>query len=250
LLLAVRLAVSWIILSGLWIGKRMKWSTHFVISIPFVTISLQNAFTYSLIGPENILGHSLNYMALLIGAAMFVLWPWRYSLVIVVLSIASTSYFVLKNSALTWDAFMLNGGLLLFVVALFMMVLIQTRYNLTVREIKARLALARSKEEILLQAEEIKTINENLESLVQRRTVELERKNKALEDYAFINAHKLRSPVASLLGLINLMSKTNIQGEAEPIMKHMQESGDKLDAVVSSITRAIQSGDREVFRDK
>ena len=49
-------------------------------------------------------------------------------------------------------------------------------------------------------------------------------KNKALEEYAFINAHKLRSPVASLLGLINLMSKTILHADAEPIMKHMHEA--------------------------
>jgi signal transduction histidine kinase len=247
LLLAVRLAVSWIILSGVWIGKKENWSTHVIVSIPFITISLQNAFTYSLIGPENLLGHSLNYMALLIGAAMFVLWPWVYSMVIVFISIFSTALFVLSNPSLTWNEFMLNGGLLLFVVAVFMMALIQTRYNLTVREIKARLALAKSKEEVQAQAEEIKSINENLESLVLKRTLELERKNKALEEYAFINAHKLRSPVASILGLINLMTKVNLHPDADPIMKHMIDSGEKLDEVVSSITRAIAQGDHASF---
>ncbi len=248
LLLAIRLCISWIILCGLLLGKKLNWSTHVIVSIPFITISLQNAFTYSLTGPENLLGHSLNYMALLVGAAMFVLWPWRYSLIIVIISIGATAYFVLNNALLTWDGFMLNGGLLLFVVALFMMVLIQTRYNLSVREIKARIALARSREEIRAQAEEIRSMNENLEAIVQKRTLELERKNKALEEYAFINAHKLRSPVASILGLINLMSKTELKGDAEPIMQHMVKSGDTLDEVVRSITQAIEKGEREPYR--
>jgi signal transduction histidine kinase len=244
LLLAVRLAVSWLILSGLWLGKKMGWSTHVIVSIPFILISFQNAFTYSLIGPENLLGHSLNYMALLVGAAMFVLWPWVYSLLIVFISVFATAFFVINNQLLSWNGFMLNGGLLLFMVAVFMMLLIQTRYNLTVREIKARLALAKSKEEIQAQAEEIEAINENLESLVAKRTIELEKKNKALEEYAFINAHKLRSPVASILGLINLLTKVTMHSEAEPIMKHMVESGEKLDEVVSSITQAIAKADR------
>ncbi|HEY0743496.1 MAG TPA: hypothetical protein VGD40_18640 [Chryseosolibacter sp.] len=248
LLLAVRLGVSWIILCGLILGQRLKWSTHVIVSIPFITISLQNAFTYSLVGEGNLLGHSLNYMALLIGAAMFVLWPWVYSLIIVLISIGATAFFVYNNALLSWEQFLLSGGLLLFVVALFMMVLIQTRYNLSVREIKARIALARSREEIRAQSEEIRSINENLESIVLKRTVELERKNKALEEYAFINAHKLRSPVASLLGLINLLSKTELKGDAEPIMKHMLKSGDTLDEVVRSITQAIEKGEREPFR--
>lgn len=248
LLLAMRLAVSWIVLSGLIIGQRLKWSTHIIVSIPFITISFQNAFTYSLIGTDNLLGHSLNYMALLVGAAMFVLWPWVYSLIIVVISIGATAFFVFTNPLLSWNQFFLQGGLLLFTVALFMMMLIQTRYKLSIREIKARIALAKSKEEVQLQAEEIQSMNENLEGLVRKRTIELERKNKALEEYAFINAHKLRSPVASLLGLIHLLSKTNLKGDAEPIMQHMMKSGDTLDEVVRSITQAIEKGEAEPYR--
>lgn len=248
LLLAIRLGVSWIILCGLILGQRLKWSTYLIVSIPFITISFQNAFTYSLIGESNLLGHSLNYMALLVGAAMFVLWPWVYSLIIVLISSVATAFFVFNNEQLAWNEFLLNGGLLLFVVALFMMALIQTRYNLSVREIKARIALARSREEIRAQAEEIRSINENLEAIVLKRTLELERKNQALEEYAFINAHKLRSPVASLLGLINLMSKTDLKDDAQPIMQHMIKSGDTLDEVVRSITIAIEKGEREPFR--
>ena len=60
-----------------------------------------------------------------------------------------------------------------------MIVLIKTRYNLTVKEIKARLALQQSNNEIQAQAEEIKMINENLEHLVQQRTLELEKKNNS-----------------------------------------------------------------------
>jgi len=49
-------------------------------------------------------------------------------------------------------------------------------------------------QEILAQAEEIRGINENLESLVKERTSELERKNKALEEYCFYQPHELRVP--------------------------------------------------------
>ena len=41
------------------------------------------------------------------------------------------------------------------VVSIFMIVLIRTRYDLTVKEIKARLALQQSNEEIQTQNEEI-----------------------------------------------------------------------------------------------
>ena len=98
-------------------------------------------------------------------------------------------------------------------------------------------------EEIMAQAEEIQGINENLEMLVKQRTAELEKKNKALEEYAFINAHKLRSPVASILGLVHLLAKSEQSEDTRVIREHLKHSADKLDAVVRSITTAIEKAD-------
>ena len=99
-------------------------------------------------------------------------------------------------------------------------------------------------EEIMAQAEEIQGINENLEMLVKQRTAELEKKNKALEEYAFINAHKLRSPVASILGLVNLLAKSEQKDDAK-VIEHLKQSADKLDDIVRSITTAIEKADNK-----
>lgn len=242
LLLVIRLCVSATILLTLILKDRLGLSTHAVVSVPFLLISIQNAFTYSLVGPEDLLGHNLNYIALLIGASMFVLWRWSYSVTIVVISAIATAWFLTNNPSVTVNAFLLNGGLILIAVGMFMVTLIQTRYNLNVREIKARLALKLSNEEINAQAEEIRAINENLEALVVLRTVELEKKNKALEEYAYINAHKLRSPVASILGLINLLDKIHLTEEPREMVELMRDAAANLDRVVSSITQAIEKG--------
>jgi ligand-binding sensor domain-containing protein len=98
-------------------------------------------------------------------------------------------------------------------------------------------------EEIQSQAEEIMGINDNLEELVKARTAELERKTKAAEESAFIIAHELRAPVASVLGLINLISKCELNDEAKPIVEHMSDSAEKLEDVVRKITKAIERGD-------
>jgi ligand-binding sensor domain-containing protein len=103
--------------------------------------------------------------------------------------------------------------------------------------------IQKKNEEILSQAEEIKSMNDNLEELVEERTSELERKNKALEEYAFITAHNLRAPVASILGLINLISKAESKEEEKQISAHLKESADKLDNIVHSMTEAIEKGD-------
>jgi signal transduction histidine kinase len=99
-------------------------------------------------------------------------------------------------------------------------------------------------EEIQSQAEEIQGINDNLEMIVLARTQELEKKNKASEEAAFIIAHELRAPVASVLGLINLISRAKLPKDARDIVKHMEDSGEKLDVIVRNITKAIERGDK------
>src|SRR6476619_6712449 len=59
--LVLRLSVAFLTLTTLALRKRLNLSTYFVVSVPVMLISLQNAFTYSLIGSEDLLGHNLNY---------------------------------------------------------------------------------------------------------------------------------------------------------------------------------------------
>lgn len=214
-----------------------------VAVVPFLLISLQNAYVYSIIDVDHVLGQNLNYVVLLFGAAMFVLWRWIYSAAIIIISAIATFFFIRANPDLSFNQFSVSGGLLLIAMALFMGVLIQTRYNLVVREIRARLALRASNEAIRMQAKEIKDINENLERLVQQRTLELETKNKALEEASFINAHKLRSPLASILGLVNLMQTFPMNDEMKVTNSHLQVSAKRLDNIVSAITKTIEGAD-------
>lgn len=244
-LLVTRLLISAITLVTLYAGKYFKWPSFIVVLVPLVLISLQNAYTYSFITNDELLGHNLNYMALLIGAALFIVWETIFSVAIVVMSTVMTSAFIINNDTVRMPDFLVGGGLLLIMTSIFMVVLIRLRYDLTVKEIKARLALQSSYEEILAQDEEIKGINENLENIVRDRTRQLEMKNRTLEEYAFINAHQLRSPVASILGLINLMRKIEMNAEAKTVMNHLHESTEKLDRIVASISRTIESGDGE-----
>jgi len=243
-LLFIRLSIALITLVVLGFRKKFKLPSYIIVAIPFLLISIQNAYTYSLIGNEDMLGHNLNYTALLVAGGMFILWDWTYSVTVIFISAIATAFFLNLNQTLDVNQFFVKGGLLVSAVGVFMIVMIRTRYTLTVKEIKTRLALKLSNEEIKVKAAEIKTINENLEEIVKARTSELENKNKALEEYAFINAHKLRSPVASILGLMNLMNKMELNEDTKTVVKHLQDSTNKLDAIVTDITIAIEKGDR------
>jgi signal transduction histidine kinase len=93
----------------------------------------------------------------------------------------------------------------------------------------SRNQLAEQNSVIEKQNLELKQYSENLEHIVDERTqqlkqanLELVNQNMQLEQFAFITAHNLRSPVAQLLGLTNLFNKDNL---ADPfnleIIKHI-----------------------------
>ncbi len=242
-LLIIRLIVSSITLTLILLRKRLKLDSVILVSVPFLLISLQNAFVYKSIGYEDLLGQNLNYMAIFIGAAMFVLWRWQYSMVILIISAIATMGFLYLNDMVDISAFFVKGGLLLIATTLFAAVLIQTRYNLTMRTIIAQLELKKSKLISEAQAEKIRNMNENLEMMIQERTTELKKKNEALEEYAFINSHKLRGPVATVLGLLNLFTTIELKDEDREIINHMTKATQNLDKVVKDITKAIERGD-------
>lgn len=154
-ILVVRFSVSIITLITLFLWRKYRFPSYILVFVPFLLISLQNAFTYDFIVESNYLGHTLNYIALWIGAGMFIVWSWRYSAFMLAVSLVATWYFIQQNPALSgrYDLAMVEGGLLLIVVAIFMMALIQTRYQLTIKTIKAQLALEKSNEALQIQKE-------------------------------------------------------------------------------------------------
>jgi class 3 adenylate cyclase len=145
-IMSLRLCVSVIAALALLAHKYKYINSKMLIFIPFLLISFQNAYTFSVINVEDFTGHSLNYLALFIGGGMFVLWNWYYSLAIIVPSILATCYFFQMNPILNTEEALVNGGLLLLVVTVFMFMLIETRYRLTISNIKFKIALLEANE--------------------------------------------------------------------------------------------------------
>lgn len=83
--------------------------------------------------------------------------------------------------------------------------------------------------------QELTLLNKNLESRAQEIAREIEDKNKKMNKYAFMNAHKLRAPIASILGLINLFGKNLGEKDEKTMVRMLKDSADKLDKVVHEI---------------
>lgn len=143
-----RVAVSIATLLGIAFKKKLADSPEIIALIPFLGISIQNAYMYSLMNTAELKTHTFAYIALFIGAGMFVLWKPIYSIAVVVISFAANVIFFDLNSNLKLGEILINGGLLTASVAVFTILFIYTRTNLTKREIISRLSLAESNKEL------------------------------------------------------------------------------------------------------
>ena len=86
----------------------------------------------------------------------------------------------------------------------------------------------------------LEELNDELEEKVVQRTHEVIEKNSKLTNYAFYNAHKLRGPLARLLGLINLFKLEYIRpGELPAVISKLDEAAQELDAIVKEINKIV-----------
>jgi signal transduction histidine kinase len=91
------------------------------------------------------------------------------------------------------------------------------------------------------QNAEMATRNETLEAEVERRTKELLEYNQQLEQFAFIASHNLRAPVATLLGLGQLLDVKELSEEDRKLISaNMITSARELDRVVRDLSTILE----------
>jgi signal transduction histidine kinase len=144
---------------------------------------------------------------------------------------------------------------LLLLAILFLLIFVNYRRYKSNLEYSKTLAAVNEKissqnEEIIFKSEELQTLNEKLSELnekleikVEERTKQVLDRNLQLEEYAFINSHKLRGPVASILGLIHLFEKQLIsQDEFSETLLKLKNSSIKLDRIIAEINEVLNRG--------
>jgi signal transduction histidine kinase len=109
---------------------------------------------------------------------------------------------------------------------------------------KQRIEIEEKSEELKVLNESLLDMNANLEKKVVERTAELEIKNRKLQEYTFVNSHKLRAPVARILGLVNLLDYKNIY-DSEMIVTQLKASGTELDDLTRDIGARLEAESEE-----
>ncbi|HTF20981.1 MAG TPA: hypothetical protein VK658_23060 [Chryseolinea sp.] len=105
--------------------------------------------------------------------------------------------------------------------------------------------LRASQEELLASQEELTLINENLNDLVKERTLTIIDQNKKFVHHAFINAHKVRSPLARIQGLVNLLSyeAPRLTENGQEIQRLLQISSGELDDILREVKTNLDAAE-------
>jgi len=104
--------------------------------------------------------------------------------------------------------------------------------------------------EISAQSETIASYNGKLEAMVEKRTKDILQLNKKLIEYSFVNSHKVRGPLARVLGLIYLMRKNPANGpDHDEYLDKLEISANELDYMVKELTIVLsaETNDRIEF---
>lgn len=90
------------------------------------------------------------------------------------------------------------------------------------------------------QKEEIEGINNNLEQIIVDRTQRLKDQESKITQAAYLNAHKVRSPLARIIGLLNLIAlEKNKPGTCEEYLPALRSNAEELNDILREVSLTL-----------
>lgn len=91
------------------------------------------------------------------------------------------------------------------------------------------------------KADNLNSLNSDLEKIVNERTAKIQIQNEKLIKYSYSNAHHVRGPVATLLGLASIYKLDPSLG-SDYIIEKMVDQAKEIDLVIRQINIELDSG--------
>ncbi len=91
---------------------------------------------------------------------------------------------------------------------------------------------------LLKSYKDLARLNENLEEIVVEKTSTIEQKNRQLAELAFANAHRVRGPLARILGLLHLIDIDKTQ--KENYIRKINDEAMQMDDILRLVGRSIE----------
>ncbi len=136
--------VSLLTVITLLVRNKFKFSPDTLGLVPMLATLTAVGYTYNTVDLESFRSVTYTHAAVFIGAGMFLLWHWKYSVISVAYAMLINFLFFITWSPISIHDYFGNGAELVTTVALFMIISIQTRYVLVQKEMEARSKLKKS----------------------------------------------------------------------------------------------------------
>jgi signal transduction histidine kinase len=85
------------------------------------------------------------------------------------------------------------------------------------------------------QQMQLNAVRNNLEDMISAKIDEVQDKAKTLKDYAFVNAHHVRGPLARIFGLIYLMELEGMNHYQSQTLHKIKVEAENMDAIIKRI---------------
>lgn len=224
-----------------WILPNSDW--HRYVASGFLGVFV-GAFIYQMHGL-----FEMHFFAFIASAILIVYQNWKLQIPLIAVVITHHAIFAYLQYTgvpdvyftqlqyMDLETFIYHGGLATFVVAVCGYWAYRFR-RMTIAEALRSHQLSVQMKEMRELNRKITGINESLNEIVKERTSEIVKKNKLLSEYAFLNSHKLRSPVAAIKGLAGILNSAN-EEEKEDVLNKLTEQTHFLDEIVHQIQDII-----------
>ncbi|WP_201431662.1 tetratricopeptide repeat protein [Marivirga aurantiaca] len=158
---------------------------------------------------------------------------------------------ILTNEIKTQSRFLLFSIIVILCAVIFILVLWNQRNRLkkTHDQLKVQKEkieenqseISRKSLELASLNKELYALNQTLEEKIVERSEQLSIKNKQIAKYTYFNSHKLRAPVASVLGLINVLELSKDGILDYTILAHLKTSAQELDLIIHRLKNILEA---------
>lgn len=227
------------------LSRRLEHISKLVLPFIFFLLLLINAGWY--------FGGGLNtgnvLLLLLIFYLSLVMVKKKYRLKLVILFFANLGVmmiwefldFGIREELIDLREEMIASDILIFItfsIGIYFILFVKGKYEKLKKELEFK------NNQLIEVNHELSSINENLEKIAQQRTNQIKDQNKKIIDYAFMNSHKVRGPLARILGLTELFSQNIIhKSEIPSSLNEIKNNAVELDHQIKEINILLENED-------
>ena len=115
---------------------------------------------------------------------------------------------------------------------------------------KQTVKLQQAKDQIEEYNNRLEEINSNLEMQVQERTKHLTKTNQELDHFVYSVSHDIKAPLASIMGIVNLMKYEKPAGVVSEYTSRIEKSVNKLNLFISEVLEFSRNARTEIRKDE